>query len=168
MAALYLAREVLVPITVAGLLSFVLSPLVDLLRRLKFGRVPSVLIAVIIAISIIGLIGAFVGTQVAQLATRVPEYASTIEKKIDTVRDYALSKFSGVLGHVGYGKNLARPYSQPRQRCAGEGEHSNGAAITRTDFECRPSIHRSPEAPAPSTEWPRCRRVRISSACRLE
>ena len=45
-AALYLAREVLVPITVAILLSFVLAPLADLLRRWRLGRVPSVLIAV--------------------------------------------------------------------------------------------------------------------------
>jgi hypothetical protein len=33
MAALYFAREVLIPVTLAMLLSFVLSPLVELLRR---------------------------------------------------------------------------------------------------------------------------------------
>ena len=38
LAALYVAREVLIPITVAFLLSFVLAPLVGLLRRLRAGR----------------------------------------------------------------------------------------------------------------------------------
>ena len=79
-AAHYLAREVLVPITVAILLSFVLSPLVDLLRRFRLGQIPSVLVSVIAAIAIIGLIGT-VGSQVTQLASHAPEYAGTIEKR---------------------------------------------------------------------------------------
>ena len=41
-AALSVAREVLIPITVAVLLSFVLAPLVGLLRRARLGRVPAV------------------------------------------------------------------------------------------------------------------------------
>src|SRR3954466_2365477 len=86
-AALYLAREVLVPITVAVLLSFVLSPLVNLLRRLRLGRVPSVLIAVLLAIGIIGVIGTIIGSQVAQLSSRAPEYAATIEHKVSKVRE---------------------------------------------------------------------------------
>ena len=43
-AALSLAREVLLPITLAVLLSFVLAPLVELLRRIRFGRVSAVLV----------------------------------------------------------------------------------------------------------------------------
>lgn len=103
-AALYVAREVLMPITVAILLSFVLSPLVDLLRRLHLGRVPSVLLSVLVAIGIMGLIGLIVGSQLAELTHHAPQYAETIEKKIDTVRDYATTKLSGVLEHVGYAK----------------------------------------------------------------
>ena len=47
-AALYLAREVLVPITVAVLLSFVLSPLVNFLRRFAARPNPLGLIAVLL------------------------------------------------------------------------------------------------------------------------
>ena len=47
-AALYFAREVLIPITLAILLSFLLAPLVELFRRWHLGRVPSVLLAVIL------------------------------------------------------------------------------------------------------------------------
>jgi predicted PurR-regulated permease PerM len=105
-AALYLAREVLVPITVAILLSFVLSPLVNVLRRLRLGRVPSVLMSVLVAISIILAIGAVIGSQVAQFATQAPEYAATIERKVDTIRSYALDRFSAVLQRVGYNGKL--------------------------------------------------------------
>ena len=39
-AGLYLAREVMIPITLAVLLSFVLMPLVQRLRRLASGACP--------------------------------------------------------------------------------------------------------------------------------
>jgi len=45
--ALYFGRAVLIPIILAVLLSFLVAPFVDLLRRLKFGQVPSVIVAVL-------------------------------------------------------------------------------------------------------------------------
>ena len=112
--ALYLAREVLVPITVAILLSFVLSPLVELLRRLKLGQIPSVLVSVIMAIAIIGLVGTVIGSQVTQLASQAPEYAGIIEKKIETVRSYAADKMSGVLERVGHDGKPLSPRLSPQ------------------------------------------------------
>jgi hypothetical protein len=60
-AALSIAREVLMPITLAVLLSFVLAPLVELLRRIRLGQVPSALLAVLLALGVIlglsGIIG---------------------------------------------------------------------------------------------------------------
>jgi predicted PurR-regulated permease PerM len=111
-AALYLARDVLVPITLALLLSFVLAPLVDLLRLWRLGRVPSVLIAVLAAIAIIGGIGTVIGSQVAQLAPRAPQYAATIEKKIETARNYMAERASGLLERVGYGFKPPQDSSQ--------------------------------------------------------
>jgi len=91
---------VLVPITLAVLLSFVLAPLVGLLRRLKLGRVPAVVAAVVLALGVILSLGAVIGAQVAQLASDVPRYASTIERKVEVVRDHTvgrLTKFTGQL-----------------------------------------------------------------------
>jgi predicted PurR-regulated permease PerM len=93
-AGLYLGRTVLIPITLAVLLSFLLAPVVNLLRRLHFGRVPSVLVAVILALGIITALGTLIGTQIAQLAQEVPLYASTIRSKVDTVQDFAVSEMS--------------------------------------------------------------------------
>src|SRR3712207_2031024 len=39
LAGLYFGREVFIPIVVAVLLAFVLAPFVDLLRRLRLGRI---------------------------------------------------------------------------------------------------------------------------------
>ena len=77
-AALYFGREVLVPITVAVLLSFVLAPVVDLLRRLWIGRTAAVLLAVLLALGTILMVGGLIGAQVAGLARDVPRYAATI------------------------------------------------------------------------------------------
>src|SRR3954454_12971986 len=68
---LYLGRTVLIPITLAVLLSFMLAPLSNLLRRIHLGRVPSVLLAVVLAVSVIVAIGGLIGTQLADLAQQV-------------------------------------------------------------------------------------------------
>ena len=48
-AALYFGRDVLIPITLAILLSFVLAPLVGMLRRLRVPATSAVLLAARIA-----------------------------------------------------------------------------------------------------------------------
>src|ERR1043165_9144631 len=60
-AALYLGREVLIPITLAILLSFVLGPVVNLFRRLHLPRVPAVLLAIMLALCIIATVGSVIG-----------------------------------------------------------------------------------------------------------
>jgi predicted PurR-regulated permease PerM len=101
-AALYLGREVLIPITLAILLSFLLTPIVELLGRAKLGRVPAVLLAVIMALGVMTGFGSVIGSQLAQLAGNIPQYSVTIEQKVDTVRVYTigrLDRFVGSLGH---------------------------------------------------------------------
>lgn len=91
-AGLYLGRTVLIPITLAVLLSFVLAPLVNLLRRIHLGRVPSALLAVVLALGIILAIGGLIGTQIAELMPQVPTYAETIRQKVDTVEKYTVDR----------------------------------------------------------------------------
>ncbi len=100
-AALYFAREVLVPITLAILLSFVLAPLVALLRRIGLPRVPAVVTAVVFALGILLSLGGVIGTQVASLANDVPRYAATIERKVDTVRSYTVGRVTAMTGKLG-------------------------------------------------------------------
>lgn len=101
-AALYFAREVLVPITLAVLLSFVLAPLVALLRRIHVPQALSVLAAVIIGLGVIGGLGAVIGMQVAALASDVPKYASTIETKVQTVQSFAFNRITDLTHRFGH------------------------------------------------------------------
>lgn len=106
-SALYFAREVLVPITLAIILSFVLAPLVERLRRIHLPRVLSVLVAVVIGLGAIGAIGGVIGVQVAGLATDVPQYASTIEKKVRILRALTLGRITAMTASLN--KQMATP-----------------------------------------------------------
>jgi predicted PurR-regulated permease PerM len=85
-AFLYLARDVLIPLALAILLSFLLAPMVRRLEHWRLGRIPSTLIAVVIAFSIIGGIGVIAARQALSLAAKLPEYRENITKKIRAVR----------------------------------------------------------------------------------
>jgi predicted PurR-regulated permease PerM len=100
-AGLYLGRTVLIPITLAVLLSFLLAPIANLLRRIHLGRVMSVIVAVLIALSIILALGGVIGTQIASLAQDVPKYANTVQGKIETVQTYAATRLTGLVGRLG-------------------------------------------------------------------
>jgi len=86
---LYVAREVLIPIALAVLLSFVLSPVVRLLERWYLPRSLSVVAIVVIAFGVIFALGSLLVSQVNQLATDLPSYRSTLSDKIKSVRGVA-------------------------------------------------------------------------------
>jgi predicted PurR-regulated permease PerM len=88
-AALYFARDVLVPIALAVLLSFVLAPLVRRLQSWRFPRIIAVFIVAIFAFSIIFGLGAFMVSQVSQLANDLPRYQSTLTDKIQSLQGVA-------------------------------------------------------------------------------
>ena len=67
-AALYFGREVLLPMALAMLLSFVLAPLVKLLQRLYLPRFAAVTIVVLLAFGVISGLATLMFAQVSQLA----------------------------------------------------------------------------------------------------
>jgi predicted PurR-regulated permease PerM len=101
-AALYLAKAVLIPITLAILLSFVLGPVVALLRRLRLPKVLAVLLAVLIALAVIVLIACLIGTQLANLASDLPQYQATVLHKFAAVRDFATDRLRIVMSHFAH------------------------------------------------------------------
>ncbi len=83
---LYLAADILMPIALAVLLGFVLTPIVSRLERWRLGRVPSVLaVVVLVFMAIIGF-GAVVGSQLGDLAENLPTYQRNIHTKIEALR----------------------------------------------------------------------------------
>jgi predicted PurR-regulated permease PerM len=83
---LYFGRPVLMPLALAVLMSFAIAPLVSLLRHLRLGHIPSVLLSLTLALVILSAIGAFVGSQFAGLAADLPRYQTNIGHKIQSVR----------------------------------------------------------------------------------
>ncbi|MCJ2108943.1 AI-2E family transporter, partial [Methylobacterium sp. E-041] len=101
-AALYFGREVFIPLVLAVLLSFVLAPVVNLLRRIRLGRVPSVIVAVLLALTVIGGIGALIGTQVAGLAGNLPQYQVTVQKKFAGLQQGWLGEANKVIARFSH------------------------------------------------------------------
>jgi predicted PurR-regulated permease PerM len=98
--ALYLGRDMLIPITLAILLSFVLAPLVGLLRRLRLPKVMAVLLAVLLALGVILLIGGLIGSQIASLAGDLPRYQATVLHKFESIRSFAVERLQAVTSHL--------------------------------------------------------------------
>ena len=117
-AALFLAREVLIPVTLAVLLSFVLAPLVDLLRRAHLPRIPAVLIAVVVAFGVVLALGGLIGTQMASLAEDFPRYQYTIGRKIEAVQQFSNDRMSKLVERLGRQFEHADPPAPPGQPSA--------------------------------------------------
>jgi len=108
-AALYLAKGVLIPLTLAVLLSFLLSPVCDWLERRGLGRIPAVLVTAILGFAILGVATWTAVVQMTELAPRVPEYRDNLEAKLRSTNTYvsdALNKMSQVA--QGFGQNLTQ------------------------------------------------------------
>jgi predicted PurR-regulated permease PerM len=88
-AALYFGREVLVPIALAILLTFVLAPLVRFLQGWYFPRIVAVIIVGLLAFAAIFGLGALMVSQVNQLARDLPKYQSTLGDKIQSLQGVA-------------------------------------------------------------------------------
>ena len=82
---LYWAQAVLVPVALAVLLTFVLTPPVNWLER-KLGRVPAVLAAVTLVFAVLALAGWGLARQMDHLADDLPTYRVNILAKIADVR----------------------------------------------------------------------------------
>ncbi len=83
-AALYFGRDILLPFALSVLLSFLLSPLVEVLEKLRFGRIPAVLSVVMVAFVSFAALGFVLAHQVYDLAYRLPDYKDNILTKAKT------------------------------------------------------------------------------------
>lgn len=93
-AALYFGREVLIPIALATLLTFLLAPVVARLERYHLGKTVPALGVLLVAIILLALLGWVVVRQGIHLATQLPSYSDTITEKIDSLRGARNSKFA--------------------------------------------------------------------------
>ncbi len=86
-ASLYWAQAVLIPVALAILLTFLLSPVAGALERIALGRLPSVILIVVLTFSLLGGIGWIVTLQFESLANELPTYRKNIRQKIADIRE---------------------------------------------------------------------------------
>jgi len=84
-AVLYFAREIFVPFAFALILTFLLTPVVAFLQRLRIGRVVSVLLTVLVTFAVAGGIGWVIANQLVDVVTDLPLYRENIRAKIESL-----------------------------------------------------------------------------------
>jgi predicted PurR-regulated permease PerM len=109
-AVLYFAREILIPLAFALILTFVLTPVVALLERSRIGRVPSVAVTVLVTIAAAGCIAGIIAIQLVNAAQELPRYRQNIQAKMAALRIPTTGPFGLAANSV---KEIAREFSSP-------------------------------------------------------
>lgn len=81
-ASLYLAREVLIPLCLAGLITFLLAPVASKLEGWRLPRTVSSLLVVVLAAVSVCSVGWVVLGQVYNLALELPKYQENVSHKV--------------------------------------------------------------------------------------
>jgi predicted PurR-regulated permease PerM len=115
LAIMYLARGVLVPITLAVILSLLIYPLVRALRRLGIGSTSSVFAGVLLLAVCVGSFAGVIGVQVARMAASFPQYEQTIRQKLTTLNALTVDRLNTLTTHAGrfFGEHEPRPVAIP-------------------------------------------------------
>ncbi|MBP2150655.1 AI-2E family transporter [Xanthobacter flavus] len=121
---LYVGREVFVPIAVAILLSFVMAPVIRVLRGIKVPR--SAAVTSVVVVTFVGLIalGGVLALQVTDLVAELPKYRINLSEKIRSIKDATggSGTFERTMDML---QDLARELEAPRP---GQGEEGLLAA----------------------------------------
>jgi predicted PurR-regulated permease PerM len=105
---LYFARIVLIPFALALLFTFILTPVVKLLERIHFGRIPSAILVVLLSVGACGAVGWTVAKQFSQVVDQLPDYKANIRTKLTSLHwssHHALDNASQTMTEIG--KDLA-------------------------------------------------------------
>ena len=86
-AGLYFGRQVLIPLALAVVLAFLLTPVVSWLERCRLGRLPSVLVVLVLAFALVGFGGWMVTGQLMNMIDQFPNYQSNIHDKMQSLRN---------------------------------------------------------------------------------
>jgi predicted PurR-regulated permease PerM len=93
-AVLYFAREVLVPLALAGLIAFVLAPAALRLERWGMKRMPAALLVILLSLAGVAVLGWVLLGQIYSLAIDFPEYQQNVTDKIESMHLDSAGKLS--------------------------------------------------------------------------
>lgn len=84
--ALYVGKEILLPVALAAFLSFILTPVVVRLERLRLGRISSVLLVVALVCLVAGGLAWVVTGQLVNLSGSLPSYRDNLIHRVRDLR----------------------------------------------------------------------------------
>ncbi len=131
-ACLYFGRDVLMPIALAVLMSFLLAPPVQLLQSWRAPRGLAVILVVVVAFAAIFSLAGLMVAEVNQLASDLPRYQSTLREKIQSLRGATavtgtLERASEVLQELNSDLNIPKRGAPARAPATPAGEPSSDA-----------------------------------------
>lgn len=111
---LYFARDILVPVTLAFILSLLIAPLVRALRRIGLGQTWSVLAAVLMLAVSFGAVATVIGSQLVGMAANLPKYERTLERKLETLNSVTVGRLNALAAQAGRAFNRHEEVAQPQ------------------------------------------------------
>lgn len=113
-AFLYIGSPILQPLVIAGLLAFILFPVIRRLRSWGLWRTPAVLLTVLSALVVLLLVSTTIVVQITQLADELPKYQTNLSEKVralggSSFTSSALNRASASL------KDLEKQISRPQE-----------------------------------------------------
>jgi len=113
-ALLYFGRGIFIPVALSFVFSFLLTPLVSWLQKLRIGRVPAVLIVMTFCLAMTVMVGWKVAAQLLEITTHLGDYRANVEEKIRAVRSHNRAPIVQATNTVQeLNKQLSSPPNQP-------------------------------------------------------
>lgn len=132
-AALHLAKEILLPLALAIFLSFLLTPLAEKLESWGLGRILSVISVVGVTFVALGMLGWIVTSQLVELGNQLPQWKGEIIEKIEQMRPNSpmLAKIAETYDEVA--EKISEPQPEAKEGQPGEGAPVATAAAPAKD-----------------------------------
>jgi predicted PurR-regulated permease PerM len=100
LSLLYVGRSVLIPLTLALMLSLLVAPLVRALRRIGAGQTSSVLVAVLALAVSFAAVAAALGMQVLRAAESLPHYEANVQRKLRALDELTVGRLGALTGEA--------------------------------------------------------------------
>jgi len=100
-AALYFAREVLLPFALAALFTFVVAPIVDRLEKWRLPRIAAVLVVLTTSFLVFTGFALFLLAEINDFASKLPQYEINLTSKVKFLKgSSAVSNFTATYEHM--------------------------------------------------------------------
>jgi predicted PurR-regulated permease PerM len=137
-AALYVAKEILLPLAMAILLSFLLTPVANRLERWGLPRILSVIGVVGMSFALLGGLGWIVTNQFFDLSRELPSHKNNLIAKIQSIKSSSerFDEMTEALEEVGKeisGENEKKA-AEPAERSEPATPDKTSAAATTADY----------------------------------